>query len=77
VVLGAVVAVAQEVRHYRRWYFATTLTDPSPKSVGKNEFGQYVVTASDSGGSTYTVTFVVRGGVIQVISREHTLPTDN
>ncbi|MCV7274083.1 hypothetical protein [Mycolicibacter arupensis] len=58
-------------------HYETTLSDLSARSVEKNEFGQHVVAASDSGGSTYTVTFVVRGGVTDVVSRSHTLPTGN
>lgn len=54
--------------------YDTTLSGLTPRSVGKNEFGQHVVTASDSSGSTYTVTFVVRGGVTTVVSRHRTLP---
>jgi hypothetical protein len=57
--------------------YSTTFSDLSPKSVGKNEFGHYVLTATDSNGSTYTVTFVVQGGVTNVVSREHTLPPNN
>ena len=57
--------------------YDTTLTDLSPKSVGKNEAGHYVVTADDTSGSTYTVTFRVRGGMTDVISRNRTLPSDN
>lgn len=54
--------------------YDTALSDLTPRSVGKNECGQHVVSASDSSGSTYTVTFVVRGGVTTVVSRHRTLP---
>lgn len=57
--------------------YATTLSTLSPKSVGKNTSGHYVVTASDGGGSIYTVAFVVKGGVTDVVSRDRTLPADS
>lgn len=56
--------------------YNTSLSDLSPKSVGTNDSGQFVVTARDRGGSTYTVTFVVRGGITHVISRNRILPND-
>ncbi|MFC1473166.1 hypothetical protein [Rhodococcus qingshengii] len=58
-------------------HYDTTLSALTATSIGINEFGQHICSASDADGYAYTVTFAVRGGQTMLISRNRDLPPNS